>query len=221
MADGSKVLQQDEKIVFRAAKDLRIIDRIITLTAQGKDAVFHDSKEGAIAIRVTRALEEPSTKAEIFTDAAGIPTKVAKLDNTGVNGVYLSSEGLVGEKDAWSTRAKWMTLSGNVKGEDVCVGIFDHPKNSTYPTYWHCRGYGLFAANPFGAKENPKGNPSKKPSTSPSRPASPDLPLPHPDPHRQAGRRADRSAVSAVPQGCAVSAEARMDKRGRKAPFCL
>lgn len=157
MADGSKVLQQDEKLVFRADKDLRIIDRIVTLTAQGKDAVFHDSKEGVIAIRVTRALEEPSTKAEIFTDAAGKPTPVAKLDNTGVNGVYLSSEGKVGEKEAWSTRAKWMTLSGNVRGEDVCVGIFDHPKNVTFPTYWHNRGYGLFAANPFGAKEFTKG----------------------------------------------------------------
>lgn len=162
MHDGSKVLQQDETLVFRAAKDLRIIDRIITLTAQQKDAVFKDSKEGAIAIRVTRSLEEPSEKAEIFTDAAGKPTAVAKLDNTGVNGVYLSSEGKVGEKEAWSTRAKWMTLSGNVKGEDVSIGIFDHPKNVTYPTYWHCRGYGLFAANPFGAKEFPKGNPSKK-----------------------------------------------------------
>ena len=161
LADGSKVLQQDETLVFRAAKDLRIIDRIVTLTAQDKDAVFKDSKEGVIAIRVTRSLEEPSTKAEIFTDAAGKPTAVAKLDNTGVNGVYLSSEGKVGEKEAWSTRAKWMTLSGNVKGEDVCVGIFDHPKNSTFPTHWHCRRYGLFAANPFGAKEFPKGNPSK------------------------------------------------------------
>ncbi len=161
MNDGSKVLQQDETLVFRASKDLRIIDRIITLTAQEKDAVFKDSKEGAIAIRLTRSLEEPSTKAEIFTDASGKPTKVAKLDNTGVNGVYLSSEGAVGEKDGWSTRAKWMTLSGNVKGEDVSIGIFDHPKNVTYPTYWHNRGYGLFAANPFGAKEFPKGNPSK------------------------------------------------------------
>ena len=157
MNDGSKVLQQDETLVFRASKDLRIIDRIITLTAQEKDAVFKDSKEGAIAIRLTRSLEEPSLKPEIFTDASGKPTAVAKMDNTGVNGVYLSSEGKVGEKEAWSTRAKWMTLSGNVKGEDVCIGIFDHPKNSTYPTYWHNRGYGLFAANPFGAKEFTKG----------------------------------------------------------------
>ena len=157
MNDGSKILQQDEKLVFRAAKDVRIIDRIVTLTAQEKDAVFRDTKEGLIAIRVTRALEEPSTKPEIFTDAAGKPTAVAQLDNTGVNGVYLSSEGKVGEKEGWSTRAKWMTLSGNVRGEDVCVGIFDHPKNVTYPTYWHNRGYGLFAANPFGAKDFTKG----------------------------------------------------------------
>lgn len=157
MPDGSKVMRQDETIIFRAAKDIRIIDRIITLTAQDKKVVFGDSKEGALGIRVTRQLEEPSTKPEIFTDEQGNPTKVPVMDNTGVAGVYLSSEGKVGEKEAWGTRAKWMTLSGNVKGpngnEDVVIGIFDHPKNPTYPTYWHARGYGLFAANPFGAKE--------------------------------------------------------------------
>ncbi|MGE0127201.1 MAG: PmoA family protein [Blastocatellales bacterium] len=157
MPDGSKVMRQDETIIFRAAKDIRIIDRIITLTAQDKKVVFGDSKEGALGIRVTRQLEEPSTRPEIFTDEHGNPTKVPVMDNTGVAGVYLSSEGKVGEKEAWGTRAKWMTLSGAVKGEDVVIGIFDHPKNPTYPTYWHSRGYGLFAANPFGAKEFTKG----------------------------------------------------------------
>ena len=34
----------------------------------------------------------------------------------------------------------------------MTLAIFDHPKNPTHPTYWHARGYGLFAANPFGAK---------------------------------------------------------------------
>ncbi|MFM9001547.1 MAG: PmoA family protein, partial [Opitutia bacterium] len=102
LADGSKVLQQDETLTFRAQGDVRIIDRVITLTAQKSDAVFKDSKEGAIAIRVTRALEEPSTKPEIFTDDSGKPTAVPVLNNDGVNGVYLSSEGKVGEKEAWS-----------------------------------------------------------------------------------------------------------------------
>ncbi len=157
MPDGSKVMQQDERLIFRSGRDLRVIDRIITLTALDKKVVFGDSKEGALGIRVARPLEEPATKPEVFTDEQGRPTSVPVMDNTGVAGVYLSSEGKVGEKDAWGTRAKWMTLSGNVKGEDVVIGIFDHPKNSTYPTYWHARGYGLFAANPFGAKEFTKG----------------------------------------------------------------
>jgi len=157
MPDGSKVLQQDEQIIFRAANDIRIIDRIITLTAQDKDVVFQDSKEGALGIRVARQLEEPANQPLVFTDEQGNPTRVPVLDNKGVAGVYLSSEGKVGEKEVWSSRAKWVTLSGNVKGEDVAIGIFDHPKNPTYPTYWHARGYGLFAANPFGAKEFTKG----------------------------------------------------------------
>lgn len=157
MPDGSKIMQENDQIFFRAAKDLRIVDRIITLTAQDKKVVFNDSKEGALGIRVTRTLEEPSTRPEVFTDENGNPTKVPVMDNTGVAGVYLSSEGKVGEKEAWGTRAKWMTLSGTAKGEEVVIGIFDHPKNPTYPTYWHARGYGLFAANPFGAKEFTKG----------------------------------------------------------------
>ncbi len=153
MPDNSKILQQDEVMTFRSAPNLRIIDRVITLTAQDKQVVFGDTKEGALGIRTARTLEEPSNKPDVFTDANGVPTKVPTMDNTGVDGKYLSSEGKEGEKGAWGTRAKWMTLSGNVKGEDVSLAIFDHPKNPTYPTYWHARGYGLFAANPFGAKE--------------------------------------------------------------------
>ena len=38
-------------------------------------------------------------------------------------------------------------------GEDsVSISIIDHPQNPGYPTYWHARGYGLFAANPLGQK---------------------------------------------------------------------
>jgi len=29
--------------------------------------------------------------------------------------------------------------------------MIDNPANPGYPTYWHARGYGLFAANPLGA----------------------------------------------------------------------
>ena len=33
------------------------------------------------------------------------------------------------------------------------MAIFDHPGNPAHPTYWHARGYGLFAANPFGVRD--------------------------------------------------------------------
>ena len=40
------------------------------------------------------------------------------------------------------------------------MAIFDHPDNPRHPTWWHVRGYGLFAANPFGVsyfEKKPKG----------------------------------------------------------------
>ena len=37
-----------------------------------------------------------------------------------------------------------------MEGEPVTLGILDHPGNPGFPTYWHARGYGLFAANPLG-----------------------------------------------------------------------
>ena len=39
----------------------------------------------------------------------------------------------------------------------IAVVICDHPKNQSYPTYWHARGYGLFSANPLGAKDFTQG----------------------------------------------------------------
>ena len=43
-----------------------------------------------------------------------------------------------------------MDYYGRVADEDVGVAVFDHPGNPRAPTYWHARGYGLFAANPLG-----------------------------------------------------------------------
>jgi hypothetical protein len=102
-------------------------------------------------MRVTRNLEGPSDKPEVFTDANGNATTVAKLDNTGVNGSYLTSEGKKGDA-AWGTRGRWCNLSGQVGTEPVTITILDNQGNPGFPTYWHARGYGLFAANPLGQK---------------------------------------------------------------------
>lgn len=148
---GQKVLQEKTTYVFSGTSDSRTVDRITTLTAVADQVLFKDVKDGMFAIRVARQLEIPSNKPDVFTDAHGIETKVPVMDNTGVNGDYLSSEGVKGEA-VWSTRAKWMNLHGEMDNHSISVTIFDHPSNVSYPSYWHSRGYGLFAVNPLGAK---------------------------------------------------------------------
>jgi hypothetical protein len=153
MAPGNKqLLKEVTRFVFSGAADARTIDRTTTLTALDEKVVFEDSKEGVFGMRVRRELEQPADKPEVFTDAAGRATPVAVLDNTGVTGRYLSSEGKEGDA-VWSTRAKWTLLGGAVSGEPITIAILDHPSNVGYPTHWHARGYGLFAANPLGDKQ--------------------------------------------------------------------
>lgn len=154
--DGLPILREDTRFVFRAGSNLRSVDRITTLTAVHERVLFKDSKEGMIAIRVTRALEHPTDTPITVTDVSGKATAVPVLDNEGVTGKYLSSEGITGI-DVWGTRARWVVLSGIVEGDSIAVAIFDHPQNVGYPTYWHARGYGLFSANPLGQKVFSKG----------------------------------------------------------------
>ena len=47
---------------------------------------------------------------------------------------------------------RWCVLTGQAEKEPVSIAILDHPSNPGFPTYWHARGYGLFAANPLGQK---------------------------------------------------------------------
>lgn len=147
--DGRVILREETTFIFHAGPNLRAIDRITKLTALGERVLFRDNKEGVLGIRVARQLEQPSDKPEVFTDASGKATAVAKLDNTGVVGRYQSSEGKTGD-EVWGTRGKWTALAGRVGSEEITLAILDHPSNPGYPTYWHARGYGLFAANPLG-----------------------------------------------------------------------
>lgn len=154
--DGTNLLREDTRFVFSGSGNMRTIERITTLTALKEDVSFKDNKEGVIGIRLARELEHPSNKPEVFTDASGKATAVAQLNNEGVSGRYRSSEGKEGD-DVWGTRGKWVNLNGVIQSKPVSLVIIDHPANPGYPTYWHARGYGLFAANPLGQKEFSKG----------------------------------------------------------------
>ncbi len=153
---GKELLSEKTEYHFIAKGSTRIIDRITSLTAIEKTVMFKDTKEGMFGIRVARQLELPSKDKAALIDAQGNPSAIRASSNEGVTGNYRSSEGITGEA-VWSTRAKWMDLFGTIGDEKISIIVCDHPKNQSYPTYWHARGYGLFAANPLGARDFTQG----------------------------------------------------------------
>jgi len=148
---GNQLLAEKTTYHFIADGSTRIIDRITTLTATDSAVTFKDTKEGMFGIRYNEQLKLPIKKSESFVDASGDTTTITASSKE-TTGDYRSSEGITGDS-VWSIRAKWLNLFGSINGEEVSLVICDHPKNFDYPTYWHARGYGLFAANPFGAHD--------------------------------------------------------------------
>jgi hypothetical protein len=70
-------------------------------------------------------------------------------------GRIVNSEGQTDDA-AWGMPARWVDYTGPVDVETVGVAILSHPESFRPKTRWHVRGYGLFAANPFGHKDFPK-----------------------------------------------------------------
>jgi hypothetical protein len=135
--DGKTVLTENRRMTFYSAPSTRTIDLDITLKAVQR-ARFGDTKEGTFAIRLAAGLEEPQAKS---------------LPEPKRTGLMTASDGKKGEKQVWGKRAPWVDYAGELAGEKVGVAIFDHPSNPRYPTYWHSRSYGLFAANIFGVHD--------------------------------------------------------------------
>ncbi|HEY2468180.1 MAG TPA: PmoA family protein [Terracidiphilus sp.] len=151
--EDKQIIRQTTHYIFSRRDRARVIDQVVTLKALDH-LVFNDDKEGLLGIRVAHWLESPEEKGGIFMDANGNATKVdaAPADTAGVasaSGEYLTSEGIKGGA-AWGTRGRWCSLTGHTGDHTITIAILDHPNNPGYPTYWHARGYGLFAANPLG-----------------------------------------------------------------------
>ncbi len=123
--DGKKIAEETQAYTFRGDESSRTIDCEFIVRATDGPVKMGDTKEGTFAIRVVKALEDPKV-------------------------TMLNSEGKTGEKQIWGKRANWVDYSGVVAGEKLGIAIFDSPSNIKHPTYWHARGYGLFAVNPFG-----------------------------------------------------------------------
>jgi hypothetical protein len=105
----------------------RVIDCDVTLKALDADLTFGDTKEGTFGLRVPSSMDA----------------------NKGQGGQIVNAEGLR-DTAAWGKRSAWVDYSGPVDGELVGIAILNHPESFRFPTAWHVRDYGLFAANPFG-----------------------------------------------------------------------
>ena len=124
---GDVICHDVRKQTFGVAGDSRFIDFDITLTAGDKPVTFGDTKEGTFGVRVAGTMRVDSDK----------------------GGKIVNSHGQE-NKDAWGKQAPWVDYSGPAGDDIVGVAILNHPKSFRYPSHWHVRTYGLFAANVFG-----------------------------------------------------------------------
>ena len=125
---GRVIGEETQAFTFRGDDHTRIIDCEFTVRATHGPLTFGDSKEGTFGIRVAKELNSPPSR-------------------------MVNSLGAEGEKAIWGKPADWVNYDGKVEGEDVGIAVLDHPKSFHHPTTWHARGYGLFAANPFGLRD--------------------------------------------------------------------
>jgi len=139
MEGSANVLTERRVMTFFAGKANRVFDIDITLTAN-QAVTFGDGKDGVLGIRMRPVLQEIAQKIRGGGVEEGVPG----------TGHITNAEGLVGEKELWGKPSKWCDYSGEVNGEKVGIAILDHPDNPRHPVRWHARGYGLFAANPWG-----------------------------------------------------------------------
>ncbi len=128
--DGKKICEDVRTLTFGLSGTTRWIDFDITLTASNGPVKFGDTKEGTMGVRIAETMKVDAKK----------------------GGKIVNSEGLT-DGAAWGKRAAWVDYHGPVDGQTVGIAILNHPESFRFPTYWHVRTYGLFAANPFGVKD--------------------------------------------------------------------
>lgn len=146
--DNEDLLTEKTLMKFSVSGNDLIIDRTTELKAL-TEVTFTDKKDALMGLRVARELELPVAGKDRFVLADGSESEPMENDITKVTGDYKNSESIIGA-GVWGKKANWVCLDGKINGKDISVAIIDHPNNIDYPTYWHARGYGLFAVNPLG-----------------------------------------------------------------------
>jgi Methane oxygenase PmoA len=128
--DGKRVCSDERTVTFYHTLQSRIIDFDFNIRASEGPVTFGETKEGMFGVRVASSMDV--------------------LKKTG--GRITNAEGVTDDK-AWGKVSPWVDYVGPVKDKTVGIAVLNHPGSFRYPTAWHVRPYGLFAANPFGGQE--------------------------------------------------------------------
>jgi hypothetical protein len=128
--DGTKLLEDEREARFYSGEAPRVIDFAITLKAGAEPVTFGETKEGSFGLRVASSMDV----------------------NKKTGGRIINAEGIT-DTAAWGKASPWVDYTGPIAGKTMGVAILNHPSSFRYPTTWHVRDYGLFAANPFGYKD--------------------------------------------------------------------
>ena len=125
--EGTKVCEDERTLTFFRTPTARVIDFEVAIKASAGPVTFGDTKEGMFGLRVASSMDVDRKRGGRIINAEGL------------------TDGL-----AWGKASCWVDYSGPVDGKIVGIAILNHPRSFRYPTTWHVRTYGLFAANPFG-----------------------------------------------------------------------
>lgn len=113
-----------------ATEGIRVIDFDVTIIGGDRPVTFRDTKEGSFGLRLASSMNV----------------------NKKAGGRIVNAEGLT-DLEAWGKASSWVDYTGPIGDETLGVAILNHPGSFRYPTTWHVRDYGLFAANPFGYRD--------------------------------------------------------------------
>ena len=120
------VYEKSTYTVYNQSDACRALDVEVTFKAAYGEVKFGPTKEaGPLGIRIRDEL-----RADIGC------------------GQLTNSWGGIGESECWSHTAEWCDYYGEPDGiGPMGVTVFDSERNERFPTAWHIRAYGLFAAN--------------------------------------------------------------------------
>ncbi|MBQ7153736.1 MAG: PmoA family protein [Clostridia bacterium] len=113
--------------VYNQGQDCRYLDAEFKFTAAYGDVVIGPTKEaGPLGIRMNEQLNVDHGTGFIF-----------------------NAYGAENESECWGKSASYCAYNGTIDGHLYGIAVFDNENNIQYPTAWHVRNYGLFAANNF------------------------------------------------------------------------